>query len=348
MLSEYDYIFPVDLVAQCPLSGRSDSRMLVVSRDSGLIEDKFVRDFPLFIRSGDCVVINNTKVLAARLFGVRCVTGGLWEGLFVGVVGGGVWRVIGKTRGKIKSGEFVELYDASGVNRVKIQFLDKVGDGSWLVKPDSSGGAFDILERIGYVPIPPYIRKGKMNVDDAKRYQTVFASELGAIAAPTAGLHFDERILNEIKLGGVEIVEVTLHVGLGTFKPVEVENLEEHKMHSEWCKLTKAAADAINNCKKKGGKIIAVGTTSVRVIESAANEAGELIPFEGETSLFIKPPYKFKNVDMLLTNFHFPKSTLLVLVYTFGGKNLIRKAYEEAINKKYRLFSYGDAMLIKN
>ncbi|MDR2644187.1 MAG: tRNA preQ1(34) S-adenosylmethionine ribosyltransferase-isomerase QueA [Planctomycetaceae bacterium] len=345
-LSEYDYSLPTELVAQKPLLNRSDSRMLVVSRDSGLIEDKRVRDFPLYLASGDCLVINNTKVLPARLFGIRCQTGGKWEGLFVASNSDGSWRVIGKTRGKIKPNEMVELRDSEGANRIKIKFLTQLEDGSWLVVPEFVGSVSDILERVGYVPIPPYIRNGEMNSEDKERYQTVYASQSGAVAAPTAGLHFNSRILEEVKLCGVEIVEVTLHVGLGTFKPIEVENIDDHKMHSEWCRLTASAAAAINNCKKNGGRIIAVGTTSVRVIESSTDNTGNLIPFEGETSLFIKPPYKFKNVDMLLTNFHFPKSTLLILVCTLGGYDLIRKAYKEAINQKYRFFSYGDAMLI--
>jgi S-adenosylmethionine:tRNA ribosyltransferase-isomerase len=348
LLSEYDYSFPVELVAQEPLLNRSDSRMLVVSRDSGLIEDKFVYEFPLFLSSGDCLVINNTKVLPARLSGIRSRTGGVWEGLFISSNFDGSWRVIGKTRGKIKSGEFVELRDGAGLNCVRIKFLECFDDGSWLVLPDADGVMSDILERVGYVPIPPYIRGGKMNSGDKERYQTVYASQAGAVAAPTAGLHFDVRMLDAVKRRGVEVVEVTLHVGLGTFKPIAVDNLDEHKMHSEWCKLTESAAAIINNCKKKGGIIAAVGTTSVRVLESATNKkTGELESFEGETSLFIKPPYKFRNVDMLLTNFHFPKSTLLILVCTFGGYDLIRKSYNEAIRKKYRLFSYGDAMLIK-
>lgn len=347
MLSDYDYSFPINLAAQQPLLNRCDSRMMVVNRESGLIEDRRISDFLLYVESGDCLVINNTKVAAARLFGVRLNTGGKWEGLFINADSDGFWRVIGKTRGKIKSGELVELYDSEKKFRVRIKFIDKCeDDGSWLVVPEYNGRVFDILDSIGHVPIPPYIRGGKMNIEDKERYQTVYASELGAVAAPTAGLHFDSRILDELRARGVEIAEVTLHVGLGTFKSVEVDNLDEHKMHSEWCRLTESAAMKINGCRKVGGRIIAVGTTSVRVIESAREVFGELVPFEGETSLFIKPPYRFKNVDMLLTNFHFPRSTLLILVCTFGGYDLIREAYREAISNKYRFFSYGDAMLI--
>jgi S-adenosylmethionine:tRNA ribosyltransferase-isomerase len=327
--------------------------MLVVSRESGCIEDKLVREFPLFLESGDCLVVNNTRVLSARLFGVRCQTGGEWEGLFIGSNADGSWHVIGKTRGKIKSGEFVELRgandvkNASNAERIRIEFLSKFDDGSWLVKPDVAGAAAGILERVGYVPIPPYIRGGKMNHEDKERYQTVYASVPGAVAAPTAGLHFDSLMFEAIKARGVEVVEVTLHVGLGTFKPIEVENLDEHKMHAEWYELTASAANIINTHKKNGGRIAAVGTTSVRVLESATDNNGKLIPFAGETSLFIKPPYRFKSVDLLLTNFHFPKSTLLILACTFGGYNLIRNAYNYAIQEKYRFFSYGDAMLIR-
>jgi S-adenosylmethionine:tRNA ribosyltransferase-isomerase len=347
-LSTYGYSLPAGLAAQEPLLNRSDSRMMVVSRKSGLIEDKLVCEFPLFLRSGDCLVINNTKVLPARLFGTRHQTGGEWEGLFLSENSDGSWQIINKTRGTMRPDDLVELFDSRGVNCAKIKFLAKSADGTWSVKPDILGSASEILESIGSVPIPPYIRRGKMNANDKERYQTVYASQPGAAAAPTAGLHFDSQMLAAIKLRGIEVVEVTLHVGLGTFQPVKVENLDEHIMHSEWCRLTESAASTINGCKKDGGRIVAVGTTSVRVIESATDiVTGKIRAVEGKTSLFIKPPYWFRNIDMLLTNFHFPKSTLLILVCAFGGYDLIRKAYAEAINKNYRFFSYGDAMLIK-
>jgi S-adenosylmethionine:tRNA ribosyltransferase-isomerase len=346
MLSRYDYVLPDELVAQEPLANRSDSRMLVVNRDSGLIEHKFVRDFPQYVKPLDCIVINNTKVLQATLAGTRMKTGGNWEGLFVAANPDGTWKILSKTRGKIQSNEFVKLYSTDGRENFLIKFLVKFDDGSWFVQPESDEDLTRVLERVGRVPIPPYIRGGQMTGVDKERYQTVYALVPGAVAAPTAGLHFDSQIFREIEKHGATIAEVTLHVGIGTFKPIVTEFLDQHKMHSEQYEITKKTADQISKTKKAGGRIIAIGTTSVRVIESASKNIGKISPTKGETSLFIKPPYKFKNVDVLLTNFHFPKSTLLVLTRTFGGDELIQEAYKEAINKKYRFYSYGDAMLI--
>lgn len=346
MLSFYDYELPAELIAQSPLRNRADARMLVVDRQAGTLSHCHVRDLPSFLTPSDCVVVNNTKVLPARLIGTRLRTGGRWEGLFLGFGPGGLWQIIGKTRGKLTPGETVQLQTAEGRIGFSLEFTVKLDDGSWVVKPMTEEKGLAALEQVGWVPIPPYIRNGRMIPEDRDHYQTVFASKPGAVAAPTAGLHFTPRLFRQVKEQGTAIVPVTLHVGMGTFKPITVDRLEDHQMHSEWCSLTESTLSVIESRKSSGGRIMAVGTTCVRVLESASDEAGQLHPFEAETRLFIRPPYQFKNVDMLLTNFHFPKSTLLVLVRTFGGDELIREAYREAIRDQYRFFSYGDSMLI--
>lgn len=353
MLKDYDYELPAHLIAQYPLEHREDARLLVVNRKTSQISPKTIRDFPALLNPGDCLVLNDTRVLPARLVGHRKPTGGNWEGLFIRQTnpeGKTLWTVLGKTRGMLKPGDFVTLKGPNDSGGFDIRFVKKNDDGSWLVEPmtDADGTgvpAKSALETVGWVPLPPYIRKGKMSVGDKERYQTVFAAKPGAVAAPTAGLHFTPQIFETIKSNGVEIVTVTLHVGIGTFKPMTVEHLDEHPMHSEWCSISESAVQTILERRRKGGRIIAVGTTSVRVLESASQD-GTLKPFEGETSLFIRPPYQFRSVDALLTNFHFPRSTLLVLVQTFGGNALIQAAYRYAIENEFRFYSYGDAMVI--
>ncbi|MDR2755679.1 MAG: tRNA preQ1(34) S-adenosylmethionine ribosyltransferase-isomerase QueA [Planctomycetaceae bacterium] len=342
MLSHYDYELPSDLIAQVPLQNRSDARLLVVDRKTGKFQHLHVYDLPSLLKPNDCVVVNDTKVLPARLVGTRKKTGGHWEGLFLGFDSNRLWKIIGKTRGKIQTGELVQLQTSEGHVGFSLEFGTKSKDGFWIVKPQTEETPLTALEQVGWVPIPPYIRNGRMLPEDKESYQTIYASKPGAVAAPTAGLHFTPQLFNTIKQQGITINSVTLHVGMGTFKPITVENIHEHPMHTEWCSLPESTSTSLQHCKVTNGRIVAVGTTSVRVLESAAH----LKPFEGETSLFIRPPYQFKNVDMLLTNFHLPKSTLLILVRTFGGDELIQEAYREAIRKKYRFFSYGDAMLI--
>jgi S-adenosylmethionine:tRNA ribosyltransferase-isomerase len=359
-LFHYDYNLPAGLIAQEPLPDRSDSRLLAVDQRTNSFQHRHIRDLPKFLQPNDCLVLNDTKVVSARLIGKRTRTGGHWEGLFVQPVPPNLWQVIGKTRGKIQAGETVQLHSPDGKNTLLIEFVAKNEDQTWLVQPlgqpslhsaavfsetdtDWQTGLLPLLDQIGWTPIPPYIRGGKPLAQDKERYQTVYAAHAGSIAAPTAGLHLTPELLETIKQKGVPVASVTLHVGLGTFKPITAENIEEHHMHSEWCALSAKAAAVIQQCRKNGGRIVAVGTTSVRVLESASDS---LLPFEGTTSLFIRPPYRFRNVDVLLTNFHFPKSTLLILVRTFGGDELIREAYQEAIREQYRFFSYGDAMLV--
>lgn len=348
-LDLYDYLLPEELIAQEPSRQRGDARLLVVRRDRGTFEHAHVRDLPQYLQPRDCLVFNNTKVVPARLVGYRVGTGGRWEGLFLNAdPTSGCWRVIGHTRGKLQPGERLMLVDASGRDSFTLTLVARLEAGAWAVRPDAPGDAWELLERAGRVPLPPYIRDGEQLPEDRQRYQTVYAERPGAVAAPTAGLHFDENLFERLRAGGVDRQFVTLHVGLGTFRPMNVERLSDHVMHSEWGELTQTTADQLVETRRRGGRIVAVGTTSVRVLETAAAAAPteQLAAWTGETSLFIRPPYRFRATDVLFTNFHLPRSTLLVLVRTFGGDELLRRAYEEAILERYRFFSYGDAMLI--
>ncbi|MCL2005634.1 MAG: tRNA preQ1(34) S-adenosylmethionine ribosyltransferase-isomerase QueA [Planctomycetaceae bacterium] len=354
-LSHYDYELPSELIAQEPLAHRSDSRLLVVCRKTQSLQHRNITDLPEFLQPNDCLVLNDTKVVPARLIGKRTQTGGHWEGLFLQLAEPNLWQIIGKTRGKIQSGETVRLHSPDGQHELLIEFIAKNDDNTWLVRPHGppvesqethpvARRSTAYLDQIGWTPIPPYIREGKPSPRDKDRYQTVYAKQAGSVAAPTAGLHLTPELLETIKQKGISIATVTLHVGLGTFKPITAENIEEHAMHSEWCSLSAESARVIQQCRGNGGRIVAVGTTSVRVLESAPEP---IAAFEGATSLFIRPPYCFRNVDVLLTNFHFPKSTLLILVRTFGGDALMQSAYQEAVREHYRFFSYGDAMLVR-
>ncbi|MCL2304322.1 MAG: tRNA preQ1(34) S-adenosylmethionine ribosyltransferase-isomerase QueA [Planctomycetaceae bacterium] len=345
-LIEYDFELPQHLIAQHPLADRSAARLLVVHRESSTIEHKHVHDLPYYFYPGDTLVFNDTKVIPARLIGNRSRSGGKWEGLFLGFGPDRLWKILCKTRGRLIPGETITLVAPNGQTGFPLEMVAKSDEGSWLVKPRTDDDTFAALEKVGWIPIPPYIRSGKMNESDKTDYQTVFAQKPGAIAAPTAGLHFTPPLLDAIEAQGTARFPITLHVGVGTFKPIAVERLSEHQMHSEWGTISTEIAGQINARRKQSGRTVAVGTTSVRVLESAADENGLLHEFRGETDLFIRPPYRFKAVDCLLTNFHFPKSTLYVLVRTFGGDELIKKAYQEAIRQEYRFFSYGDAMLI--
>jgi len=358
-LSHYHYTVPQTLVAQTPTGERPDARLMIVNRKDETIRHSHVRDILEFLKPEDCLVLNNTKVLPARLIGRRAETDGHWEGLFIDADEHGIWKVMGKTRGKLKSGEKIVLQTPSGRSGFFLEIITQQDDGNWLVKPITNNEEneipsgefsrdknFAILNKAGWVPIPPYIRNGRMMPSDAAHYQTVYASKPGAIAAPTAGLHFSPELLSQIQNIGVDTIPITLHVGIGTFRPISVEKIDEHIMHSEWCEITEKAVERINQRKKAGGRVIAVGTTSVRTLESATDSQRVLQPFCGMTNLFIKPGYNFRVVDSIMTNFHYPSSTLLILVRTFGGDTLLRRAYEEAIAEQYRFYSYGDAMLI--
>lgn len=344
-LDQYDYELPEDLVAQHPLARRSDARMMVVRRASQTITHAHVRDLGEFLRAGDALVLNDSRVLPARLVGYRTATGGKWEGLFLGSDPQSLWRILGRTRGRLHVGETITLTDRAAYDAVTVQLVARLSEGQWAARVDPALPAVEILDRVGRIPLPHYIRGGLMVASDMQDYQTVFATHPGSVAAPTAGLHFTQALLNDLQQMGVAIMRITLHVGLGTFRPVTSQTLDEHVMHSEWCSVSEDVAARINQVRQQGGRLIAVGTTTVRSLETAA-ASGQLRAWSGETRLFIRPPYKFVAIDGMLTNFHLPKSTLLVLVRTFGGDALIRRAYESAINEQYRFFSYGDAMLI--
>jgi S-adenosylmethionine:tRNA ribosyltransferase-isomerase len=344
-LSEYDYELPKRLIAQHPLQRRTDARLLVVDRADASLSHHHIRDLPGLLKSGDCLAINDTRVIPARLVGFRVATGGRWEGLFLSADEAGHWRLLAKTRGKLQPGESIALTNERLQEVFRLRLVLKEPEGSWIAVPESAGAPFELLERVGRVPLPPYIRDGEMTESDRERYQTVYGEKPGAVAAPTAGLHFTSELLGRLESSGLGVARVTLHVGQDTFRPVTAETLDGHVMHSEWCEITSEAVRKINQAKAAGGRAVAVGTTSVRTLESAAR-SGRLEPFAGPTNLFIRPPYQFRAVDVLLTNFHLPRTTLLVLVRTFGGDELIRSAYEEAIREEYRFYSYGDAMLI--
>lgn len=346
-----DYELPADLIAQEPLENRADARLMLIDRQQNAIDHYHIRDLPRLLRPADRLVLNDTKVIPAQLRGLRVETGGRWQGLYLGQLEGGDWRLVCKTRGKLQPMDKIQLVDREGKPSIILWLLEKLPEGQWRAHPESDADSLAILQQLGRVPLPPYIRGGNMVDSDSVDYQTVYARHPGAVAAPTAGLHFTERLLEAIKQGGVEFSSVTLHVGMGTFRPISVENPEDHPMHSEWADLSQVAVDEMQATRDEGGRNIAVGTTVTRVLESvAAMQAAEggpvLKSWQGETDLFIRPPYEFKAIDGLLTNFHFPRTTLLLLVQAFGGTELVRKAYETAIEEQYRFYSYGDAMLI--
>ncbi|MGA2619537.1 MAG: tRNA preQ1(34) S-adenosylmethionine ribosyltransferase-isomerase QueA [Thermoguttaceae bacterium] len=344
-LGKYDYELPRDLIAQQPAATRADARLLLVDRTGNSLQHYYVRDLPDILRAGDCLVLNDTRVVPARLIGRRDRTGGRWEGLFLEVVPGGLWRVLCKARGKLVPEETITLVDAQGQDDIQLHMGLRRSDGSWVVRPHTGEDTFSLLERIGRVPLPPYIRKGEMVEADREHYQTVYARWPGAIAAPTAGLHFTDSLLRRLQDGKIVVCALTLHTGGGTFRPITSDSLAAHQLDAEWGTIRQETINQIADCRRRGGRVVAVGTTSVRLLETAAAD-GTLKPLTGYTDLFIRPPFKFQAVDVLLTNFHLPRTTLLVLVRTFGGEELIARAYEEAIREKYRFYSYGDAMLI--
>ena len=360
-LDAYDYELPERLIAQSPLPDRASARLMVVDRSTQSISHMHVRDIAQFFRPEDVMVLNDTKVLPARLLGRRAETGGRWEGLFLQYGPHGLWEIMSKTRGKLRQGEKIELQNPEGSGYKRFLEVEARTDAKTLiVKPllDEGEDSYTFLNKVGWVPIPPYIRSGRMKPSDREDYQTVYARIPGAVAAPTAGLHFTKGLLRQIKAMGVAICPVTLHVGAGTFKPITVDKLSEHHMHSEFATISESTVKIIEKRKSRGGRVFAVGTTSVRTLESASNVMDDgtidssglndkkLQAFTGPTNLFIRPPYRFKTVDAMLTNFHLPKSTLVILVRTFGGDELLKRAYEEAIAEDYRFYSYGDAMLI--
>lgn len=338
-VKDFDYNLPQELIAQDPLEDRSSSRLLVLDKETGEIRHKVFRDILSYLRKGDCLVINDTKVIPARLIGSREGTDAKIELLLLKRKENDIWETLVKPGKKAKTGTVINF----GTGLLKGTIVDVVEDGNRLIQFSYEGIFEEILDELGQMPLPPYITH---QLQDKNRYQTVYAKHEGSAAAPTAGLHFTKELLREIEEKGVEIAHVTLHVGLGTFRPVKVENVLEHHMHSEFYVVDESEAEKVNLAKKNGGRIICVGTTSCRTIESAAGEDGILRAASGFTEIFIYPGYKFKILDSLITNFHLPESTLMMLVSALAGRENILKAYEEAIKERYRFFSFGDAMLI--
>ena len=338
-VSDFNYDLPQELIAQVPIKNRDESRLMVLNREKQTIEHKIFKDIIDYLEPGDCLVRNNTKVIPARLYGIKEETNANVEFLLLNRIDGDIWEVMVRPGKKLKAGAKVTFGD--GI--LKAEILEQLDNGNRKVKFEYSGIFNEILDQIGLMPLPPYIHE---KLKEKDRYQTVYAKYEGSAAAPTAGLHFTEELLEKLKEKGVEIANVTLHVGIGTFRPVKVENVEEHDMHSEHFYIKDEDAEKINKAKKEGHRVIAVGTTSCRVLESIADENGMVHETEGDTQIFIYPGYKFKCLDALITNFHLPESTLIMLVSALAGREYIMKAYNEAVKEKYRFFSFGDAMFI--
>ena len=338
--SDFYYDLPQELIAQDPLEDRSSSRLLVLDRKTGEMEHRVFRDITEYLRPGDCLVVNNTKVIPARLLGVKEDTGAGIVILLLKRKADNVWETLVKPGKKARPGARIVFGD--GI--LKGEVLEVVDEGNRLIRFEYEGIFEEILDRLGQMPLPPYITH---QLKDKNRYQTVYAEHDGSAAAPTAGLHFTPELLEEIQAKGVRLAHVTLHVGLGTFRPVKVEDVSQHHMHSEYYVVEEEQARLINDTRAAGGRVICVGTTSCRTLESAADEDGILRAGSGWTDIFIYPGYRFKIMDALITNFHLPESTLLMLVSAFADKEKIMKAYEEAVRQRYRFFSFGDAMFIK-
>lgn len=338
-INDFDYDLPEELIAQDPIEDRSSSRLLLLDKKTGKTQDKIFRDIIDELNPGDCLVINNTKVIPARLMGVKEDTGAHIEVLLLKREQDDVWEVLVKPGKKAKPGTIITFGDG----RLKAEVLEVVEDGNRKIRFSYQGIFEEILDELGQMPLPPYITH---QLKDKNRYQTVYAKHTGSAAAPTAGLHFTPELLKEIEEKGIDIARVTLHVGLGTFRPVKVDEITDHHMHSEFYQVDEEAAEKINRAKDSGHRVICVGTTSCRTIESAADETGHLKPTSGWTEIFIYPGYKFKILDGLITNFHLPESTLIMLVSALAGREHVLAAYEEAVQERYRFFSFGDAMLI--
>lgn len=342
MMKKEDFYFelPQELIAQDPLEDRSGSRLLVLDKESGEIEHRTFRDIKEYLEPGDCLVINDTKVIPARLIGSKVGTNAKIEILLLKRKENDIWETLVKPGKKAKPGTKISFGEGLLIGEV----LDVVDEGNRLIQFSYEGIFEEILDQLGQMPLPPYITH---QLEDKNRYQTVYAKHSGSAAAPTAGLHFTPELLEEIKESGVEIAHVTLHVGLGTFRPVKVENIREHHMHSEFYRIEASEAEKINRAKREGHRVICVGTTSCRTVESAAKPDGTLSECSGWTEIFIYPGYRFKVLDCLLTNFHLPESTLIMLVSALAGREHVLHAYEEAVKERYRFFSFGDAMLIR-
>ena len=336
--SDFSFDLPEELIAQTPMEQRDASRLLCLDKQTGAVEHRHFYDLPDLLREGDCLVLNNSRVLPARLIGIR-PTGGAVELVLLRDLGGNRWECLSRPGGKTKPGQRILF----GEGELQAVVEETVSGGNRIVRFDYEGIFLEVLERLGRMPLPPYIRQ---ELKDPERYQTVYSKELGSAAAPTAGLHFTKELLETVRNKGVLTEFVTLHVGLGTFRPVKEEKIEDHEMHSEYCIIPPETADAVNRTRKNGGRIIAVGTTSCRTLESFAKEDGTLEASSGWTNIFIYPGYRFKCIDALITNFHLPESTLIMLVSALAGRENILNAYRIAVSEKYRFFSFGDAMMI--
>lgn len=336
--SDFFYELPQELIAQTPLERRDGSRLLTLNKETGAIEHRHFFDLPQFLHPGDCLVLNNSRVLPARLIGHR-PTGGAVEILLLVDKGGDTWECLVRPGKKLRTGARISF----GKGQLQAEITEVLPDGNRLVHFEYEGIFLEVLEELGRMPLPPYIKE---ELKDQERYQTVYSKVVGSAAAPTAGLHFTPELLKEIQDKGINLCYVTLHVGLGTFRPVKEEEITEHEMHSEYCVIPQETADIINETKKNGGRVICVGTTSCRTLESWANEDGTLSATGGWTDIFIYPGYQFKVMDALVTNFHLPESTLIMLVSALAGREHILDAYKEAVKERYRFFSFGDAMFI--
>lgn len=339
-VKDFDYELPEELIAQDPLEDRSSSRLMILDRETGGIRHTVFKSIIDELQAGDCLVINNTKVIPARLFGIKEETGASIEVLLLKRKEDNIWETLVRPGKKAKPGTVLSFGDGL----LKGTVVDVVEEGNRLIQFSYEGIFEEILDRLGQMPLPPYITHP---LKDKNRYQTVYAKYDGSAAAPTAGLHFTRELLEQIQAKGVEIASVTLHVGLGTFRPVKVENVQEHHMHSEFFRIEEKEAEKINRAKREGRRVISVGTTSCRTLESAADEQGFVAAKSGWTDIFIYPGYRFKCIDALITNFHLPQSTLLMLVSALAGREHVLAAYEEAVKERYRFFSFGDAMFIE-
>ena len=338
--SDFFYELPQELIAQTPVEPRNASRLMVLNKENGAVEHRIFKDLTDYLNEGDCLILNDTRVIPARIFGIKKDTGAVVEFLLLKQLENNCWECLCKPGKRAKTG--TEFVFAEGL--VDCTVTDVTDDGNRIISFNCDRKEiYNILDKIGKMPLPPYITEELKN---GERYQTVYSKELGSAAAPTAGLHFTKEMLNEIKAKGVNIGYVTLHVGLGTFRPVKVDDVEEHKMHSEHYQLSKETAELINKTKQSGKRVISVGTTSTRTLESVATKYGCIKEDEGDTSIFIYPGYKFKCIDALITNFHLPESTLIMLVSAFAGYDNVMNAYKTAVKEKYRFFSFGDAMFI--
>ena len=335
---DFWYDLPEELIAQTPLERRDSSRLMLLNKHNGNIDHHIFSQLPELLRAGDCLVMNDSRVIPARLFGKRD-TGGAVEVLLLNDRGNGVWECLTRPGRKTPIGTHLHF----GEDELTATVVGLESDGNKLVQFHTDEIFLEVLERLGHVPLPPYIKE---ELKDAERYQTVYANEPGSAAAPTAGLHFTKELLEQLASAGIELNRITLHVGLGTFRPVKEEDLTKHEMHAEYCSISAPVADRINAAKREGRRVIAVGTTSCRTLEAVSDEKGYVRPFHGQVNIFIYPGYRFKCIDGLITNFHLPESTLIMLVSALAGREAVLRAYETAVRERYRFFSFGDAMLI--